>query len=93
MFCSHRTTRTEQLECWRVFKTAKELTDDLGNQVAALLKAIRLLPVEEPVRVEYKNGQLLMDGQPVSFSGPVTESACAQEWRELEILLAKEARL
>jgi hypothetical protein len=60
---------------------------NLLAQVTALIQSLR----PWPVKVAYRNGQLLVAGQPVSFSGPKTEAACAQEWRELEVSLAKEA--
>lgn len=43
-----------------------------------------------PIKVEYRGSQLSVGGQLASLSGPETEADCAQEWRTLEISLAKE---
>jgi hypothetical protein len=95
MFCPHDSaiqTAADEITCracWCKFKNLGELAGDLSNQVMAALKAIRLLPAEEVVQVEYQDGQLVMDGTPIPLRGPETETECAQEWREL---MAKQAR-
>jgi hypothetical protein len=89
MFCPHESTTPASTKseitcrsCWRKFANLGELLRDLSTQVAALQKAIRLLPVEEFVQVEYRDGQLLMDGTAVQLRGPETESECAIEWND-----------
>ena len=78
---------------WQVFKNLGEMASDLGHQVSAFITTLSQLHFSEPVRVEFRDGQLYLDDQPQALHGPETTGEASQVWGDIAREFAQDAEL
>ena len=100
MFCSRKPAvpignKEEMacLSCWQLFKNLGAMAIHLSIRAGAYSAAMSVLPFSEPVRVEYRDGQLFLDDQPQTLRGPETPGEAFQVWGDIAREFVEDAEL